>query len=401
MLQGIIHILKDRDLRLATLAVFCIGLAVAATGPYISLIGIQQLGLSTGRMALLSAMSAVMVMVGTVFMGFMSDRTPNRKRGVMLSLGFGLFGYSGFYFFPGPWTLAIFLLLIMPVSGASNPQLFAIIRDVSNRRAASDAAAINAAARSTFALAWIVVPGLVGAYIAISKNVSDSFAVAAAAFFLCIAAYGLFGAPGGKAEPSKTSVLQGLKEALVLVASKAIAPRIAALALIACVQPSNLALLPLIVTQFPDGNTQSIGLIAGLTAALEVPLMLFAGYLGGRMPIWKLIVAGGVVYACYLGLVGMAQSVNHLYGLAALNALGNAIMFAMHLSYFQNLLPDRPGLGTSLLSISQLFYRLIGAGVLALAGTTLGLAGAAMVGAGLALCGVIALVLLDQSKAKA
>jgi MFS family permease len=397
MLSAIHHTWHDRTIRIATLTVICVGFTYASTVPYFSLIGIQQLGMSPQHYAVVSGLAAAMAMVGSVVMGFMADRSPNRKRGVMLSLAIGLLGFGGFYVSPSIWTFTAFLLLITPVSGAAYSQLFAIIRAVSNTRAPEEATQINSTARAVYALSWVVVPGLVGAYIAARNNVSDGFAIAVGAFVLSLALYGAFGAPGGRAEPTTLSAWQGLKEAFGLVASKKISSRVAALAMIASAHPSNLLLLPLMIMTMQGGSTQSIGIIAGLTAALEVPLMLLGGYFASRIPLWKIIIAGGLVYAIYLSLICLAHTVAQIYALSLLNALGNAIMLTLHLSYFQDLLPDRPGLGTSLLSISSLVHKIIAAGVFALAGTALGFSGAALAGAAIAVFGCLVLLLLDRN----
>jgi Major Facilitator Superfamily len=400
MWSAIRHIWLDRTIRIATLTVFCVGFTYASTIPYFSLIGIAQLGMSTGLYAIISAVTAFMAMLGAVGLGFLSDRSSNRKRGVMLSLSIGLAGFGGFYLFPSVWTFTAFLLLVTPVSGAAYSQLFAIIRSASNTRAPAEATQINSAARSTYALSWVVVPGLVGAYIATRKDVSDSFAIAALAFLVCLLLYGVFGQPGGRAEPSRLTVWDGLKEAFALVFNAHIALRILALAMIAGVQWVSGSLLPLVIVKMPGGDTSVVGIFAGLTAGFEVPLMILGGVVASRFPLWKVIVGGGLVYALYLGLVGFAHSVPQIYALSILNAVGNAIMLTLHLSYLQNLLPDRPGLGTSLLSITALVCKIIATGVFALSGTALGFSGAAVVGAMIAVFGCFMLLMLDRSKAR-
>jgi hypothetical protein len=396
MWTAIKHVWNDRTIRIATLTSICVGFTYASTIPYYTLVGVTQLGLKPNQYAIISALAALMAMLGSVVMGFLADRSPNRKAGVMFSLAIGLLGFSGFYLFPSVLTFVVLLLVITPLSGASYSQLFAIIRSVSNTRAPEEATQINSTARAAYAVSWVVVPGLVGAYIAARNDISVSFAIAALAFLGCLILYGVWGSPGGRAEPNPLPAWQGLKEAFGLIANQHIARRIAALAMIASVQPANLLLLPLMITEMPNGTTQDIGIIAGLTAGLEIPLMLLGGYFASRVPLWKIIVAGGVVYAVYIGLIGLATSVPQVYVLAVLNALGNAIMLTLHLTYCQNLLPDRPGLGTSLLSITGLVCKTISAGVFALAGTVLGFSGASFIACGVALAGCLMLLMLDR-----
>lgn len=386
----------DRTIRVATLALICVGFTYASTIPYFTLVGVKQLGLSPGNYAVLSALAAAMSMCGAVLMGFLADRSTNRKAGVMFSLGVGFLGFGLFYLLPTATTFILLLLLVTPLSSAAYSQLFAIIRSVSNSRAPQEATQINSTARAAHAFSWVVVPGLVGAYIATRPDVSASFAIAALAFLLCIFLYGNWGSPGGRAEPNKLSAWQGLREAFGLISSKHIALRIAALAMIANVQPANLLLLPLMITEMPNGTTQDIGIIAGLTAGLEIPLMILGGFVASRVALWKLIVAGGAVFAVYMGLVSITTSVSQIYWLAGLNALGNAIMLTLHLTYCQNLLPDRPGLGTSLLSIGALACKSIAAVVFAIAGTVLGFSGAALIACAIAVAGCCLLIVLDR-----
>jgi hypothetical protein len=103
------------------------------------------------------------------------------------------------------------------------------------------------------------------------------------------------------------------------------------------------------------------------------------------------------VHAIYFFGLGMVSSLWHIYALALLNAAGAAVLLSLHLSYVQELLPDRPGLGTSLLSISSLLYRSLGALVFG-SSDVLGFSGAAWLGGGIAVLGCILLYTLDRAK---
>ena len=113
---------------------------------------------------------------------------------------------------------------------------------------------------------------------------------------------------------------------------------------------------------------------------------------------WKIIIAAGLVHAAYLVGLSFVTALPHLYALAVVNAAGASIMLSLHLNYVQNLLPDRPGLSTSLLSIVGLVNRCLGALVFAVAGTSLGFAGAALAGAMLAAAGCAGIYAMDRVK---
>ena len=96
-----------------------------------------------------------------------------------------------------------------------------------------------------------------------------------------------------------------------------------------------------------------------------------------------------------LGL-GLVSNVASIYALAVLNASGTAIMATLHISYMQELLPDRPGLATSLMSISSLISRTLSAIVFAGIGLVYSYAGAMVAMAMIAMVGAIGIFVLDR-----
>jgi uncharacterized membrane protein len=117
-----------------------------------------------------------------------------------------------------------------------------------------------------------------------------------------------------------------------------------------------------------------------------------------RVALWRIIIAGGVVHAFYLVLLGSSAGLTQIYVLTLLHAAGASIMLTLHMTYLQDQLPDRPGLGTSLLSISSVLNKLLGALVFASAGFAWGMFGAAIIGGVIGLIGCAGLFLLDRSK---
>jgi MFS family permease len=385
------------SIRVATITLFCLGFTYASTVPYQSIIGVDQLGMSTWQFSVLGVAAAIAGTIGTLMLGYFSDRVQDRKKSILAVLAVGALGFGGFAFLHPVWSFVICLAVIYPISNSAYPQLFAVIRTQAHKYGEREAVAINSVVRSIYAGSWILVPGLVGLFIATRQNVSDCYLIAAAAFVLCFGIYALFGSSSKNETQNSHSAWEGMKAAFGLVFNKRIFYRILALGLIATVHPANANLLPLFITHLPGGSTKDVGIIAGLVAGLEIPFMLLGGYLNHRKPLWSIIIAAGLVHAVYFFGLGMANSLWHIYALAVLNAAGAAILLSLHLSYVQELLPDRPGLGTSLLSISSLLYRTMGAMVFACS-DVIGFSGAAWLGSGLAVLGCGLLYVLDHKK---
>jgi hypothetical protein len=385
---------SDRAIAVSILALFLLGFTFAAVAPYYSIIAVKQIGLSEGQYAAVFGFSAVLSTIAALVLGHISDTSNSRKPGILFALFLGAVGFAAFASLPSVWTFLAWQWLVMPFTGTAFGQLFAGIRSLSADK--TDGAAINSVTRSVYALSWIVTPALVGAVVATRENVSDVVYVAAAAFLLSATIYSVLGPKALRTSPSPHSGWAGFKLAMLEVRQPRLLLRIGSLAAIATAHPANAALLPLLVLSV-GGSTTDVGLIAGLAAGLEIPLMLLGGHLAQRIPLWKLIVAAGLVHVVYLLALGMVSALPQIYGLTLLHAAGASIMLTLHMTYLQNQLPDRPGLGTSLLSICSVCFKLLGAIVFASSGFAWGLQGAVIVGAVIGVVGTIGLYLLDRS----
>ena len=91
----------------------------------------------------------------------------------------------------------------------------------------------------------------------------------------------------------------------------------------------------------------------GTAAALEIPFMLLAGYYTrrfGKRPMMLLAVLAGVGF--YGGLVTLSSQ-HALIALQLLNAIFIGIVAGIGMSYFQDLMPGRAGVATTLFSTAS------------------------------------------------
>ena len=106
--------------------------------------------------------------------------------------------------------------------------------------------------------------------------------------------------------------------------------------------------LPLFLSRELDTGAGAAGLILGLCAALEIPLLLGFGWLSTRWSLRGLILVGGVCGVAYYSLAAAAGSVWVLVGGQVLNALFIAAVSGLGISYMQDMLPREPGRATTL-----------------------------------------------------
>ena len=396
MLQAILFAVKDARIRVISVALVVLGFTYASTIPFQSIIGVQQLHMSESQFAWLIFGIGFAGMVGNLVLGALSDFAESRKTFVLFCLLFGAIGFGLFAILPGTITFLVCLLVVAPISGSAYALLFGSVRAITMEHNPAEAASINSAVRSFYALSWIVVPGLVGLLIAYTNRASDSFAVAALAFTLCLIFYWLFGPKVAGGIVSSTSALTNLFEAAGLIFKDGRGPRLLAISLINSPHPLIAALFPLVLIQQLGGNTSQLGWFLGLVALLEIPLTLVIGAMVRHFNLWAIIIFGGVIHASFLLLLGLTTSLWSFYLLAVMNAVGNSVLLTQQMSYAQDLMPGRPGLGSSLMSIVTLFSR--GLSALVFAGLSLfyGFTGASIAGMMICLLGCVSLALLDH-----
>ena len=398
MLSAIRFAIVDMRIRAIALALVLLGFTYASTIPSQSLIGTQQLGMSERQFGLLIFFIGLAGMVGNLALGYLSDLAKDRKTAILFCLGAGVVGFGSFALWPSMATFIFCMVFVIPFSNSAYALLFGTVRSVTNEHDPKDAASINAAVRSFYAISWIVVPGLVGLLIATREHVSDCYGIAALAFALCLLFYWRFGpsVPGGVS--GGTSAAANLAEAFRLIFDGGRMSRLVALALINSASSVSSYTLPLLINLKLGGSFANIGWLSGLVAAMEIPIMLGVGAAARRWPLWEVIVVGGIFHAGFLIALALTTQVEALYFLAILNAVGNAVALTQHITYSQNLLPDRPGLGSSLMSIVALISRGLGAVVFAGIGAFYSLTGSLVIGTVVILAGCIALAMMDARR---
>jgi predicted MFS family arabinose efflux permease len=237
MYSAILFAIADRRIRAIAIALVLLGFTYASTFPYQSLIATQQLGMSEAHFGLMIFLIGFAGMLGNLGLGYFSDLAKNRKTAVLLCLAAGVVGFGGFALMPSMATFIFCMVFITPFSNSAYALLFGTVRGITNELGAREAGSVNAAIRSFYAISWIVVPGLVGLFIATRANPSDCYGVAALAFVLCLLFYWRQGpdVPGNTG--GDKSAAANLREAVGLIFHTGRLSRLLALALINSAHP--------------------------------------------------------------------------------------------------------------------------------------------------------------------
>ncbi|AJC81996.1 major facilitator superfamily protein (plasmid) [Rhizobium etli bv. phaseoli str. IE4803] len=394
------EVFRNPAIRASMIAIFTFGMAGAMTAPYRSIVGIRELGLSDGLYSFLAFASAAVNVVISVLLGNLADRLGEYRSAMIGACLFGIVGYGMVYAFPSAATFVVSALLPLPIYGALNSLLFANARAAMQGMNRDDMVTANSGVRAMISLSWVLIPGITGLVLSGASSMLPAYLFAGLSCVLCLGII-IFALPkragAMMAELRRLTYIGALRE----VVSPRISAHIAGVALITSTLHLNDALLPLIATGAAHGQLSDVGILVGIVALLEIIFIIVWSRIARQAGQMTALAAGTIIYALFLGLLGFASAPWHLYALTLLAGIGAAAIISIPITYLQDLIADRPGLGSALISVNVFASAGIGALVFA-AGTWLtNYSGTAVLSAVTGLSGIALLVLLQRRNAVA
>jgi SET family sugar efflux transporter-like MFS transporter len=123
---------------------------------------------------------------------------------------------------------------------------------------------------------------------------------------------------------------------------------VAAFALMQCASGLGVQAMSLFVTTDLGGGIGSAGVILGVCAGLEIPLMLGFGFLTTRVPLRRLVLAGPLFSVAYTLSVAASTHVWQVVAAQLFAACTVAVVQGLGVSYVQEMLPRHPGRASTL-----------------------------------------------------
>ncbi|HBV38513.1 MAG TPA: MFS transporter [Erwinia sp.] len=301
---------------------------------------------------------------GIVFnqwMGKMVDQGHSNKKLFICSLIAIFLSALAFLLCHNAWQALLTGLFLMGPGNASVPLLLSMIRHYSVN-AGENATRLNSQMRAGVSLVWIAGPAL--AFI-----MADAFGfrfnfIASALLAGCVIIYSVFMLDPAQVQPVKSAVKEVGRRAV---------PAVVWL-LGGVIVLSNLA-NHLYITAMPLYILREIklpgyfpGLLLGMTALLEIPVMLIASGLSERYGKFKVMLAGFCFGLVYYSLLQLADSMVTLLLLQCFNALFYGVFVGLGVTIIQEALPEKRGFSSAFYSNSMRVGMMLGtslAGILA------------------------------------
>ncbi|WP_307246404.1 MFS transporter [Kineosporia succinea] len=329
------------------LVFLCVGLAAAMAAPFLTLFltdAVHASGLQVTAFLVAAPLSSVVV---SLTMGHWSDKLPSRRGLIIGAAVTGAVGSLLTAWLRDYWLLLGLTVTMTAAASALVPQVFAHARV--SLAGSPQAVMTMTSLRTVLSLSWVGGPFLATMLLA-AGDFTAVYSFAAAMYLIAaVVAYRMF--PAGAPVPPPT--IGGTSDSVESVAGRdesrlVIGLTLAALVLLNCTGHMSLQALPLFLKSELDAGLGDAGLILGLCAGLEIPLMLGFGLLAARYKLRMLILAGPVLTLGYLLVMAFSTATWQIAAAQLLNASAIALLQGLGITYVQDMVPSRPGHASTL-----------------------------------------------------
>jgi SET family sugar efflux transporter-like MFS transporter len=361
-------IMRVPALRLSLIAMLVLGALNASIAPYVSLVAIERLGISKQHFSVILVMTAAIAVSSSVLFGVLGDQFGHRRRIAVGSAVAGVIGLGLMMIWPSPLTLVIAHGVMIPLSASLYGQVFTLARLAipSGHGPQDGVLGVIRSAMSASFLGMLVFwtyafdqgADVMGIYIPAT--------LCALILLVLIAAYWPAESTWTDAPPSLL-----LRTAFAEILRPRVALRLVLLGMISAAFMIYFVLISLIFEASPLRGSADVALYVGLVAGWEVPCLILIPRLVGRFSRTGLITFGAGVYTLHVVLMPIWVDTPYLWLGTLIAGVGGTAAISLPISYFQDLLRDRPGAASAMLALQRLVADILGASVFAL-GTWIG-----------------------------
>nr|WP_279028740.1 sugar efflux transporter [Snodgrassella alvi] len=323
-------------------AAFIIGIAGALQAPTLSRYLAEDVKVNPYQVGLFYSINAVAGIVVSFLLAQYSDNKGVRRNIILFCCLMGIGNCITFAFSRQYFILVTVGIFFSAFTSAAMPQIFASAREYTDKTG-RNVVVFNGILRAQLSLAWVIGPPLSFA-LAVNYGFTIMYLSAAAMFFvamlivfLCFPVIKRPASITKKQEP-KEKIFNNPNVILLFIASISMGTA----------NMMYLIDMPLYIDDILPGSPSLPGHLMGIAAAIEIPAMLIASMLVPRFGNKNLIcfaVICGIIF--YIGMVS-TQNEWMLIGLQFFNGLFIGIIASIGLIYFQDLLPKRTGVASTL-----------------------------------------------------
>ncbi|WP_321946615.1 sugar efflux transporter [Paraburkholderia sp. J10-1] len=390
---GLLHIPGFLPLAGATLM---LGVAMSFTAPYLSLFGVERVGMTPFRLGVFMTAIATSGVIASTVAGRWSDATGKHRTLLLVSLCAATLGYLCLCVVRDYRLLLLVGVAFIGAGGCALSLVFSFSRAALPAKDDAERTFASATLRTILSAAWVFGPA-VGALVLAATNFYGLFLFAAASFAACgtivwrmreprhdehatqhlmarptatevaqeMSAEGAARyegqpltqaevQPGAPRDSATLATATGTPKAKAKAApaaegsQKDIMRAIVALTLIGLAANATMIVLPLYIVHGLHGTRIDVSIMLGLGAFMEIPMMLALGARASVLNKTWWLAACAVVHAVYFVAMSLAPGVQALIPMQILNAFVVAVTSCLGMTFVQDLMPSSPGRATAL-----------------------------------------------------
>lgn len=354
---------SNRKGSVTTYIAMCLIIAAASSlfNPVLSLYLNTELGFDPIRISLFFILLPIATIIIVQTVARFSDMGLQRPAIICIAALFGIASSVILYSRPNYLFLCTIGLICLGSYPVSFPQIFASAREYSVKYM-HGSIMFTTFLRSLASLSWVVGPPLSYA-IAIGGSFNLLFLVTMCMFALCsITSFFFLPNVMDKQAHDKSNHIQWWKNGAVMTLFIAIACLFTAFS-------SYITSMPLYITQELKMSSNLPGIMMGLAAFLEIPLMFLAARMSKGIGLKAVVIIGAFSLLIFLGLLHFASTREEMLYIQFFSALYIAFVASMGMVFFQELLPSIPGQATSLYINASTSGQIAGGALISLAST--------------------------------
>ncbi|KIC48772.1 MFS transporter [Tateyamaria sp. ANG-S1] len=391
--------LTDRFLQIALIGLILMGVGAATVGPFQSIIGIEQIGFSDAAYALIVTGGAFFSVVASILVGIYTDQTGRFREALLAALTIGAIAGVLMFLVPSKVAFLLVHVVLFPVGATAFTQYFAIAVMAANENPRLDRPYTTTLARATFSGAFAVTPVVWGYVLVQGVDVLGAYVVVACANILALAAVVMLWR-GDRTVSQTAKSGKGLLASLRELTEPGLVLRMVLICVISATNGLYNILLGLLILNNLGGADADVAVFAGLVAFVEIPIMMLTVRFLRVVSASFLILVGVVIYGGFLAALGLMPSIGFAWWLVLPAGIGAGIVLSIPIGYVQNLVADRAGAGSSLLSVNHFGGAIIASAIFAAGSSVTDYQGVATMGAAIAIAASAVLFVLDYRRTR-
>ncbi|QUJ66174.1 hypothetical protein KDD30_08160 [Photobacterium sp. GJ3] len=329
-------------------AILLFASANAAVNPYKNIFGVDVIGLPEIYYSLVILFSGVVITFFSIYFGMKSDKEGSFVKFIVLCSVCGILGNIAVYFWPNPLTYFLANCLLLPVFCVLNSLIFgyAAAKRSVDAEGNSNAHNENAALRSTYSMGYVLTLGMIG-MLALQKE--ELIFIWLFSGMMCCLIFSLYLKEKFVNESYQSELAS---EPISQVFHRRNVIKLVSVSLVTNMLFTLDATVPFIIVNQVQGEYSDIGVFEACIAVFEVFFIFYWSKTAQRKKPSSVIITGAFIFSLSTMLLSVTQDIVHVYLLIPMIALGAACLISIPIGFLQSLAEGRPGIGSSLLSIS-------------------------------------------------